>query len=58
MEQKPLSILNKMLLLDPTNEALLKIKPQLEKSAKQPTSEKFRFKQINQGRFDRHETKR
>ncbi len=33
---KALEMLNKMLLLDPTNENLLKIKPQLEKSAKQP----------------------
>jgi len=35
---KALEYLNKMLLLDPTNDALLKIKPQLEKSAKQPGS--------------------
>jgi len=34
---KALEYLNKMLLLDPANEALLKIKPQLEKSAKQPS---------------------
>jgi tetratricopeptide (TPR) repeat protein len=33
---KALEYLNKMLLLDPTNENLLKIKPALEKSAKQP----------------------
>ena len=35
---KALEYLNKMLLLDPTNENLLKIKPALEKSAKQPAS--------------------
>jgi predicted Zn-dependent protease len=34
---KALEYLNKMLLLDPTNESLLKIKPALEKSAKQPS---------------------
>ena len=33
---KALEYLNKMLLLDPTNENLLKIKPAVEKSAKQP----------------------
>jgi len=33
---KALEYLNKMLLLDPANESLLKIKPALEKSAKQP----------------------
>jgi tetratricopeptide (TPR) repeat protein len=33
---KALEYLNKMLLLDPTNESLLQIKPKLEKSAKQP----------------------
>ncbi|HEY6503755.1 MAG TPA: tetratricopeptide repeat protein [Chitinophagaceae bacterium] len=33
---KALEYCNKMLLLDPANENLLKIKPQLEKSAKQP----------------------
>ena len=34
---KALEYLNKMLLLDPANENLLKIKPALEKSAKQPS---------------------
>lgn len=33
---KALEYLNKMLLVDPANENLLKIKPQIEKSAKQP----------------------
>lgn len=33
---KALEYLDKMLLLDPTNESLLKIRPQVEKSAKQP----------------------
>lgn len=33
---KALEYLNKMLMVDPTNENLLNIKPQLEKSAKQP----------------------
>ncbi len=37
---KALEYLNKMLLLDPTNENLLKIKPALEKSAKQPPANK------------------
>jgi cytochrome c-type biogenesis protein CcmH/NrfG len=37
---KALEYLNKMLLMDPTNETLLKIKPQLEKSAKQPANQK------------------